>query len=161
MTPDHNKPSTLHFANEIRHLIDGEADRAYPVELTGVVVYFDPQKGDLLIHDPSASIFVRTVSRSGLSLRVGDLVRVTGVTSAGGFAPIVVQPTIRIVGKAVLPRASDSDLDRLVSGVDDGQWVSVTGIVRAALEEDGRSLLYLAIGNVSFSVNTVHLITFP
>ena len=152
MASDHNKRSTLHLANEIRHLIDGEADRAYPVEVTGVVVYFDPKKGHLLIHDSSASIFVNTVSLPGLSLRVGDLVRVAGVTSGGGFGPIVDHPTVGIVGRATLPRASNPDLDRLVSGVDDGQWVSVTGIVRAALEEDGRSLLYLAIGNLSFSV---------
>ena len=62
------------------------------------------------------------------------------------------RPTIKRVGKAALPKASESNLDSLLSGVDDGQWVSVTGIVRAALEEGGRSLLHLAIGNVPFSV---------
>jgi signal transduction histidine kinase/CheY-like chemotaxis protein len=149
---DRNKPSTIHFANEIRRLADGDADRAYPVELTGVVVYFDPQKGHLFVHDSTASIFVKTVILPGLSLRVGDLVRVSGVTSIGGFGPIVDHPIIRIVGTATLPQASDSNLDRLLSGVDDGQWISVTGIVRAALDEDGRSLLHLAIGNVPFSV---------
>ena len=149
---NHAQPSTLHFANDIRGLNDGEADRAHPVELTGVVVYFDPPRGHLFIHDSTASIFVATGIRPGYSLQVGDLVEVAGVTAVGGFGPIISHPVIRVVGRARLPKATEANLDRLVSGADDGQWISVTGIVRAALEEDDRSLLRLAMGNVPFSV---------
>jgi signal transduction histidine kinase/CheY-like chemotaxis protein len=149
---DSSQASKLHFANEIRGLNDGEADRAHPVELTGVVVYFDPTRGHLFIHDSTASIFVATGIRPGYSLQVRDLVEVSGVTAVGGFGPIVSHPVIRVVGRARLPTATEANLDRLVSGADDGQWISVTGIVRATLEEDGRSLLRLAMGNVPFSV---------
>jgi hypothetical protein len=83
VSADRDKPSTLRFANEIRHLADGEADRAYPVDLKGVVVYFDPLRGHLFIHDSTASIFVATGIRPGLSLEVGDLVEVRGVTASG------------------------------------------------------------------------------
>ena len=149
---NHPQPATLHFANQIRGLNDGEADRAHPVDVTGVVVYFDPPRGHLFIHDATASIFVATGIRPGYSLQVGDLVQVAGVTAIGGFGPIIDHPVIRVVGRARLPVATEANLDRLVSGADDGQWIGVTGIVQAALEEDGRSLLRLAMGNVPFSV---------
>ena len=60
-----NRLPTLHFAKEIRQLAGVEADDAYPVELTGVVVYFDPQRGHLFVHDTTAFIFVKTASLPG------------------------------------------------------------------------------------------------
>ncbi len=148
---DQKQLPVLHTAKEIRQLTHGEADRGYPVELVAVVNLFDP-RGHLFVQDSTAGIYIKPVMVPGISYRPGDLIRVSGITAAGGFAPIIDRPHIQVIGKAKLPKASDSNLDRLLSGVDDGQWVGVTGIVRAALEEGGRSRLDVVSGNVRFSV---------
>ncbi len=148
---DQKQLPVLHTAKEIRQLTHGEADRAYPVELVAVVNVFDP-RGHLFVQDSTAGVYIKAPTATGISFHPGDLIRVTGTTAAGGFAPIINRPRIQVIGKGELPKVSDSNLDRLLSGVEDGQWVGVTGIVRAALEEEGRSRLDLVWGNVRFSV---------
>ena len=141
---------TLRQAKEIRLLSSVEARRAYPVQLRGVVTYFDPQ-GHLFLRDPTAAIYVES-SHLGLSLHAGDLIEVNGVTGAGNFAPIVDRPQVKFLGVGPLPAPEYTTLDRLLSGLDDGQRVGIDGIVRSAVYADGYSTLTLVKDHVRFDV---------
>jgi signal transduction histidine kinase/CheY-like chemotaxis protein len=133
-------------ARAIRHLTALEAQRAHPVQIHGVVTFFDPKFGHLFVHDSTAAIYVDASHTPGLSLEVGDLVEVTGLSSAGYFAPMIVRPHIRVAGKAPLPQPERGNGDRLLTGAMDGQWVNIEGIVRSAGFADGHFLLTLARG---------------
>lgn len=143
---------TITNALEIRNFSRLEARRAYPVELKGVVTYFDPKFGYLFIRDSTASIYVDATHLPGLSLFAGDLVEVKGVSGDGLFAPVLDKPTIRVLGKGPLPAARITTLDKLLSGVEDGQWLSIDGIVRAASFEKDYSTLTMVRGNIRFDV---------
>ena len=150
---DPPKAQVLRTSKEVRELSLDEALKHHKVELRGVVTYFDPQKGHLFIHDNQGGVFAFTGAHSSLVLHSGDLVGITGVSGPGGYAPIADQLTsVKVVGKGPMPKAEESTLDQELSGAQDCKWVSLTGIARAALEEDGRSLLKVVIGNVRFSV---------
>ena len=138
---------------EIRLLSPEEARRAYPVEVHGVVTYFDPQFGYLFIHDNSGAIYVdATHLVPGLSVQAGDVLEVQGVSGAGLFAPVLDRPHIKVVGNGPIPKAEDTNFDQLLSGFDDGRWVSLDGIVRSAVFAKGYSTLTLVRGKVRFDV---------
>jgi signal transduction histidine kinase/DNA-binding response OmpR family regulator len=143
---------TITNAKEIRHLTQLEAQRGYPVLLRGIVTFFDPQFGYLFIHDGTAAQYVEATHQPRLFLHAGDLVEVNGVTSAGRFAPIVDRPRIRVVGVGKLPKVESTTLDRLLSGQDDGQWVSIDGIVRSVIYEKGHSTLTVVTGGNQIDV---------
>jgi signal transduction histidine kinase/CheY-like chemotaxis protein len=134
---------TITLANDIRRMPIAEASRRHPVELRGVVTFFDPITGYLFIQDSSAAIYVDATHLPGLSVNAGDLLEVQGVTGAGLFAPIVDQPKVHKVAMRGLPGPKDVGLDRLLTGIEDGQWVVVDGIVRSAVYAKGHSTLTL------------------
>ncbi len=140
-------------AKEVHELPLEEALKQHPVQLRGVVTYFDPRLGHLFMYDATGGLFAFTGDHSKLSLHPGDLVSITGATGPGGYAPIADHlSNVIVVGKGALPRAEEATLDEELSGAKDSHWVVLTGIVRAALEEDGRSLLKVVMGDVRFSV---------
>jgi hypothetical protein len=71
-----------------------------------------------------------------LPLDAGTIVDVTGVSAQGGYAALVARPTVRIVGKGSLPEAPRVSLDRLLTGIDDCQWVELEGIVHSVVATD-------------------------
>jgi hypothetical protein len=132
-------PRLITKAEEIRGLSPTEAHHAYPVQLRAVVTFFDPQFGYLFVHDSSGSVYVDATHMPGLSLRAGEMVNIDGLTGAGLFAPIVERPKIHVLGEGPLPEPSQSSFDRLLTGEEDGQWVSIQGIVRSATYVSGYS----------------------
>ncbi len=52
-------------------------------------------------------------------------------TWSGSFAPIISKPTWKALGTAPLPKAKSVSLDQLMSGLEDGQRVRISGIVRS------------------------------
>lgn len=117
-----------------------------PVALTGVVTAAEPDwEGKFFVQDASAGIFVTGTDRQP---RVGDRVVLTGVTTRGAFAPIVSQAHWTNQGPATLPAAIATTAERLVSGVDDGQRVELTGLVRSVYFVPSRKLsVDVALGN--------------
>ena len=148
----HASQPAITTAKQIRLLSPTSARRAYPVELHGVVTYFEPQFGYLFISDYTAAIYVDATHLPGLSLHAGQTVEIQGVTGSGLFAPVVDRPHIRILGVGPLPHADSTYLDRLLTGFDDGQWVSIDGVVRAAAAAKGYSTLTMMRGNTRFDV---------
>ena len=133
------KLPTLTKANDVHSLSNEEAKRAFPVHLRAVVTYFDPIYGDesasMFVHDASGGLYVNLPKSFKNVLTPGTLVDVQGVSHPGGFAPIVDQVQVKVLGRAPLPsnphRVSN---DRLHSGLEDCQWVEVEGLVRSAVE---------------------------
>lgn len=119
---------------EVRNLSPEEADRHYPVRLRGVVLdYTRRARYYMFVHDGTASIFIEGAKNN--QLQPGVLVQVEGESGAGGYAPTVHASKLRILGKGELPAPRDVSFDQLASGAEDGQWVRVEGIVRAARVE--------------------------
>ena len=64
------------------------------------------------------------------ALKSGDLVDIVGRSSPGGFAPMVVDPHIRVVGSSPLPVAPELTLDVLIAGRHDSNLVETVGVVQ-------------------------------
>ena len=131
---------TITTAHEAHSLTSEEAKRAYPIHLQGVVTYFDADTGSghgaLYIHDSSGSVFVKFAPGSIKSLPIGSIVAVFGVSNPGGFAPIVDQAKVQVIGRSTLPAdAVPVSRTQLFAGQYEGQWVEVEGIVHSASDK--------------------------
>jgi signal transduction histidine kinase/CheY-like chemotaxis protein len=143
---------TLTTAHQAHSLNLVEAARRYPVHLRATVTYFDsyidPRRPALFVHDATGGIFIATGKQPSALIHTGDLVDVTGVSAAGDFAPIVAEGQVQVIGKSHLPESAPLvSLSRLLTGGEDGQWVEVEGIVRAARKTKSNVILDVATGD--------------
>ncbi|HEX4349623.1 MAG TPA: ATP-binding protein, partial [Verrucomicrobiae bacterium] len=90
------------------------------------------------------------------ALTPGQLVEVNGTCSPGEYAPVVVVSQLRVVGDAPLPKPKGVTYEQLASGVEDSQFVEITGIVRTAqlLADSQYYLLEIATGGGRLHVYT-------
>ncbi len=146
------KPKTLTKVKEIQNLSNEELARNLSVEISGVVTYSDPSVRDTFVQDETAGIFVFAPIGGNLDLRVGQFVKVTGFASPGGFAPVIVEPRVQVLGSRPLPKPLPLDMEQLITGVADSQWVEAEGIVRAAARELGHLRLDVIWGSHRFVV---------
>ena len=125
----------LTTTRQVHTLAYKEAARAYPVHLRGVVTYYDPYQGGhpaLFVADSTGSVFVQAPPVPMLAVRAGSVVEISGFSDPGGFAPIVVRPKVTVTGKLVpLPEPRTATLPFLLTGTEDGQWVSLEGVVHS------------------------------
>ncbi len=124
---------------QVRLLSAAEARRGYPVRLSGVVLYADPLAGDLVIQDKAGGIYINgwTKHLGGSPghfepLHPGQFVDIAGESFPGDYAPCVTLKTLIVVGHAPIPAARPVTYEDLASGLEDGQWVEVRGIVHSA-----------------------------
>ena len=80
---------TLTRVADLHRLTRQEAERQYPVYLTGVVTFADVLNYQFFIQDESGGVFVDAANVSLNSLRAGQKITLTGVSGPGLFAPIV------------------------------------------------------------------------
>ncbi len=155
-TPPGRSLPTLTTAEQVHSLTYEEALREYPVHFRNAqVLYYNPTLGNLFVRDPSHGIYVDMRGLPPLPLHSGDILEVDGVTGPGGYAPVVNQARIRVVGRGQLPDAPEYSLDHLLSGIEDCQWVEVEGVVRA-IEESKHITTY---ANQAASGGTTVLVT--
>lgn len=122
---------TLTQANQVRHLTAEQAALGYPVHLRGVVTN-DVPAPDYVLQDASGGIYIWGSHAHAYPHHLGDRVVLDGVTEAGGFAPVIREVRLRIVGKGSLPTARLYSYSELVGGQMDSQWVKIQGVVRSA-----------------------------
>ena len=151
---------TITTAREAHSLTSEEAKRAYPIHLQGVVTYFDTDTGSgngaLYIHDSSGSIFVKFARGSIKSLPIGSIVTVFGVSNPGGFAPIVDQAKVQVIGHSTLPAgAVPVSRTQLFAGEYEGQWVEVEGIVHSVSDQGHLVTLELEVTDGLLFVTSV------
>ncbi|HEX4265570.1 MAG TPA: histidine kinase [Verrucomicrobiae bacterium] len=128
--------SVLTNAADVLALSVEEAKRNVPVMVRGVVTEAEPTwGGQFFVQDDTSGVFVE--NRSDEHPEPGDLVEVKGVTQPGFYAPIISRPTWTVLGTAPLPKARRVSSEQLMSGIEDGQRIEVSGIVRAVGSRGG------------------------
>ena len=137
---------------EIQNLTSQELTRGYHVQIEGTVTYSDPSVRDTFVQDETGGIFVFSPTGGNLDLKVGQFVRINGFASPGGFAPVIVEPTAKVMGQRPLPDPLPLGMEQLLTGVADSQWVEAEGIVRAARPEVGHLRLDAIWGSHRFAV---------
>ncbi len=144
-------PATLRSADQIRRLTPAEAEKRLPVQLRGVVTFFDENLYSRFVQDDTAGIYLQATNLPPLT--AGQLIEVEGVTGPGEYAPIVMPTQVRILGEGKLPAAKPVLVEQLVSGQEDSQFVEAVGIVRAVRfeEESKHYLIDIVTGGERFT----------
>lgn len=134
----------LATVDEVRALSAEEAQRGYPVRITGVLTFIDPQWDLLFVQSESAGIYL-SLTNGHPAVAAGMRVEVEGFSSPGKFAPMVRDARVRLIGKVPLPRAKPKILPELLTGREDSQRVQIQAIVRSAQVTDGHLTLGLNV----------------
>jgi diguanylate cyclase (GGDEF)-like protein len=143
----------LRTLRELKSLSVESAAKQLPVDVQGRVTFFDSSASLLFVQDATAGVYINIHNISAdLHLDLGDLVHVQGVSAAGDYAPIIAQPTIKVLAHGPLPVARVLSPEVLASGNSDGSWVQVTGIVHSVRQLQSQHIFMLEIGGHSFSV---------
>jgi len=142
----------LHTVKEIKRLSAEELSHSYPVQITGTVTYSDPSVRDTFVQDETGGIFVFAPPGGNLNLKAGQFVTITGFASPGGFAPVIVEPKVRVLGTHRMPKPLRLDMEQLLTGLADSQWTEAVGIVRTASVEAGHLRLNVSFGAHRFDV---------
>ncbi len=139
--------------DQIRQLTHEQANRGYPVHIRGVITYYHPgiQRSfadiilsDLFVQDSTAGIWVNAPLPPP-AFKPGQFIDLEGVTEAPDFAPQIGHPRWRVIGKAPLPEPRRVPFERMLSTVEDSQWVETEGIVRQARTDDSSLTLEVAV----------------
>jgi diguanylate cyclase (GGDEF)-like protein len=147
---------TLTTAAAVHDLTLEDAKRQYPVHLRGVCVVCFADWHGFFLNDGVSGVYVETKDQKLLTSAIhsGTWLEVDGVTGPGEFAPIVDRSTLRILGEKPLPEARTVSIDRLSTGVEDGQWIEFEGTVRSASFRDSMADLVIAAGRLQVEVMT-------
>jgi two-component system sensor histidine kinase/response regulator len=128
------KLPVLTNALQVRRLSVEQAKCRFPVQLHGVVTYYDPSWNMLFFQDSTAGLFVATRrEKLPASLRSGQLIELGGVAAPGDFAPVVVDPSVKILGHSEYPPAHERSFGEMITGKYDCHWVEVIGIIHSAI----------------------------
>ena len=151
----------LKTAREVRALPTGEAKTGQPVRVRGVVLVLSGWKNSFFLSDGRTGI---SVDRNDVvpELHAGDAVEVTGKSSAGLFAPLIISDQIQVLGRGRFPEAPLREYWELEGGAQDSQWVQIHGVVHSARvsESWGRSVLFLKITLMGGSEITARVYNF-
>ena len=141
----------VHSVKAIRELPISTAARHAPVHIQAVATYFARKSHILFVQQEGFGIYVTTKNGVEDGIKPGDVLDVKGVTGPGDFAAIIDQASVRKIGHAALPRPV-TDLDRIFSGSEDSNWISLSGIVQGIDTYSGSPTLHLVRGKETFDV---------
>ena len=127
---------TLTSCAQVRSLSAKEAKRGYPVQIRGVVTYFDAFTPDLFVQDQSGGIWIQW-TRGLAEPTVGDLIEVRGSSTQTDFAPDIQHPVWRVIGHAPLPKPKRVSFSQMASTREDARWIEVDGTVRRVSFSEG------------------------
>jgi len=136
-------------AADILALTPDHASQSITVSISGVVTAAEPNWGGrYFVQDASAGVFVNNVV--GEAPVPGDLVAVTGVSMAGGYAPCIDRPHWKKLGTAPLPAVKVPSIEKFMEGTVDSQRIEMSGIVRTAFTNYDRLGVQLVAGGYRF-----------
>ncbi|HWV98864.1 MAG TPA: PAS domain S-box protein [Candidatus Acidoferrum sp.] len=136
---------------DILKLSREQAAQRLQVRLRGVITYADSQWRNGFIQDGADAIYVY-LDPNQTNICSGQWVELTGQTSPGGFAPEVVNATVRVLGMTNLPAPARVDLEDLANGHLDAHWVEMEGVVRRVEEQAGHASLSVMTAKGRFNV---------
>jgi signal transduction histidine kinase/ActR/RegA family two-component response regulator len=140
---------------EIKSLSPEQAALGYPVRLRAIVTFHDPSWKFLTVHDGTGGIYVAGHTLSDERLPTGEIVFLEGKTGPGEFAPIIASPHIVREGTGSLPRAARLEIDELLSGREDSNWIEAHGVVQSVLQTSRDATLELNWGAHRFWVRVL------
>jgi len=120
----------LRVAEQLRELSPEEAARGYAVQLTGVVTWTNPAADFFFLADASGGVCVYQPPGPVERTLVGMKVEVSGVSAPGRFMPVVMAGHVRRSAQVDLPAARPVTLDQALTGVEEAQWVGLSGYAR-------------------------------
>jgi len=136
----------LKSALDIRTLPYERSSEKLAVDLTATIGFIE-SNGTAFVQDESAGTHLHFKPTRN-DLRVGDRVRVKGVTMAGLYLPGVTVAEIEILGHESPPVAVSASYDDLATGRFHYQRVLIEGLGRTLTPlDENRSLLRLAMGS--------------
>ena len=145
-------PAPLTSAAHIREMSLADVREGRAVLLEGVVVATEGDRQRFVLHDGSAGIAIQTERRLEW-IRVGDKVRVAGVTWIGGLAPAVSARVVTVIGRGEMPVPVQVTIHQLASGALDAQWIVAEGVIRSITPQPGRLVAQLALDNWELTVD--------
>lgn len=123
---------------DVRALSREEAAKGLPVRVRAVVEWVkEAGDGDFTLADESAGIYAsRKRSANSPVLKEGDAIEVEGITSAGGYAPVIVVQGITAFGKgSPLPLRTVS-IAQLSAAHEDAQRIQLEVVVVQSVIDD-------------------------
>jgi signal transduction histidine kinase/CheY-like chemotaxis protein len=133
LQPDHLP--TLTTVHAIK-AFSGVAPEPNPVRVRGVITLAELDRYRLYLQDSTGAIYC-SVPAVESQLEPGDRVEVTGTRGPGGFAPIIENVKVEVLGHGALPLAERLPPEETVSGRFDSRWVEIEGDVHAVTPEFG------------------------
>jgi len=127
---------------ELGALASGSAGERRPVDVRGVVTYFDAERGVLYLQDVTGAAAVE-VGDVGAPVTAGESVRLEGTRDPGALALRLGQPSLTVVGRSsqeLMPEPRRVRADELLARRAEAEWVEARGVVRAETRR-GRSLV--------------------
>ena len=150
--PRTREDKLLTTAKEVKSLSVEEAASSVPVHVRGTVTYFDPDQRLLFVQDETAGVFVFSPQAEPWKIAPRDLVDVEGVSVPGDFSPIIQAARVARIAAGSMPRPVVAEFDYLVTGVEDGNWVAVGGVVQRVERAGPLVTMTLSRGGYSFPV---------
>jgi PAS domain S-box-containing protein len=117
-----------------------------PCQVEGTVLFVDEAWRNWFIHDDAAGMYFMGDYDSGTrlpALRPGQRVRLSGKVGPGGFSPIIQATNVAVLEEGSWPAAHVANVDRLLAGQEDSQWIELRGVVEMVGSEDGHNILRL------------------
>ncbi|MCF3648348.1 ATP-binding protein [Synoicihabitans lomoniglobus] len=128
----------------VMELTPSEAAKTHPVQVDGVVTWSSDDAMQFFLQDSSGGIGVVRADARQQPPAVGAHVMVTGFTAQGDFAPVIRASLVKTVGNLSLPRARQVTLEQAQTGVEEAQWVSMSGFVHDVRRDGGWARLDLS-----------------
>lgn len=130
----------LRHAADIRALTSEQAAKKQPVLLRGIVTLVHSREMlGMVVEESGTGIYVRGLPAARLSvapesnlsqIEPGAEIEISGVTDAGGYAPVILPIEARLLGRSELPPPRPADLGSILTGRMDCQRIELTGIVQ-------------------------------
>ena len=143
---------TLTTSEQVRKLSRAESERGYPVQVRGVITFFDSDWSAVFVQDETGGIYT-TANTGTQPLQTGQLVELEGQSAAGAYTRVVRAPVLRVLGTAPLPAPHTATFDTLARGSEDSRWVETTGVIRSVTNRTGWISAEAAAGSGRFKIN--------
>ncbi len=152
---------TLTFVQQVRQLTLEDAGQAIPLELRGVVTYYDPSRLFGFIQDQSGGVhFVGQRQAENATFdwpefSPGDRIELSGITARGNFSPFVGIPSgrreaVRVVETASFPSPVVLPVGRLLNPGYHNQFCEVAAILTDVRRTRSRICLTLNSGGLQY-----------
>ncbi|MGJ8638086.1 MAG: histidine kinase [Opitutaceae bacterium] len=116
----------LESISEVWELDVETAEQALSVDLEAQVVRVGLVRSACFIYDGKQGIYTRG-EFVGETPKLGDIVRVRGITDPGGFNNSIMNAKIEVVGREPLPPATPYDSSMLLDPTIDCAWLAISG----------------------------------